>query len=81
MAALLDVDLEQVAQVVERGADRAEPALLLDRRRLGVGLGDDQPAQRRAVMTPGQMANWIAAPAKGIDGKPVDFEYVRTDLA
>ena len=37
--------------------------------------------QTRAVMTPGQMANWIAAPAKGIDGKPVDFEYVRTDLA
>jgi benzoyl-CoA 2,3-dioxygenase component B len=33
--------------------------------------------QTRAVMAPGQMANWIAAPAKGIDGKPVDFEYVR----
>ena len=24
-----------------------------------------------------QMANWIAAPAKGLKGKPVDFEYVR----
>jgi benzoyl-CoA 2,3-dioxygenase component B len=23
------------------------------------------------------MANWIAAPTKGLKGKPVDFEYVR----
>jgi benzoyl-CoA 2,3-dioxygenase component B len=29
------------------------------------------------VTEPGKMANWIAAPAKGIDGKPLDFEYVR----
>ena len=26
---------------------------------------------------PGTMANWIAAPTKGIDGKPLTFEYVR----
>lgn len=25
----------------------------------------------------GKIANWIAAPAKGINGKPFDFEYVR----
>jgi benzoyl-CoA 2,3-dioxygenase component B len=31
------------------------------------------------VTEPGKMANWIAAPAKGIDGKPVDFRYVRFD--
>lgn len=30
-----------------------------------------------AVIQPGKMANWIAPPARGIDGKPVDFEYVR----
>ena len=29
------------------------------------------------VTEPGKMANWIAAPAKGIDGKPIDFEYLR----
>ena len=29
------------------------------------------------VTEPGKMANWIAAPAKGIDGQPIDFEYVR----
>lgn len=29
------------------------------------------------VTQPGKVANWIAAPAKGIDGKPVDFEYIR----
>ncbi len=29
------------------------------------------------VREPGKMANWIAAPRRGINGKPVDFEYVR----
>ncbi|HTN90670.1 MAG TPA: benzoyl-CoA 2,3-epoxidase subunit BoxB [Sorangium sp.] len=31
----------------------------------------------KPVFDPKQMANWIAAPAKGLKGKPVDFEYVR----
>ena len=31
------------------------------------------------VTEPGKMANWIAAPRKGIDGQPVEFEYVRFD--
>jgi benzoyl-CoA 2,3-dioxygenase component B len=30
-----------------------------------------------AVVEPGKMANWIAPPVRGIDGKPLDFEYVR----
>lgn len=30
-----------------------------------------------AVYEPGKMANWIAAPAKGINGMPADFVYVR----
>ncbi|MBR58418.1 MAG: benzoyl-CoA 2,3-epoxidase subunit BoxB [Myxococcales bacterium] len=29
------------------------------------------------VYEPGKMANWIAAPAKGVNGRPQDFEYVR----
>ena len=29
------------------------------------------------VLEPGQMANWVASPARGINGKPIDFEYVR----
>ncbi|MBK7759797.1 MAG: benzoyl-CoA 2,3-epoxidase subunit BoxB [Deltaproteobacteria bacterium] len=29
------------------------------------------------VIEPGKMANWVAAPRRGIDGKPVEFEYVR----
>jgi benzoyl-CoA 2,3-dioxygenase component B len=29
------------------------------------------------VTEPGKMANWIAPPATGINGKPVDYEYVR----
>jgi len=35
----------------------------------------------RSVMTPvlepGKMANWIAPPKRGINGQPLDFEYVR----
>jgi benzoyl-CoA 2,3-epoxidase subunit B len=31
------------------------------------------------VYEPGRIANWIAAPSKGINGKPFDFEYVRID--
>jgi len=29
------------------------------------------------VQKPGQMANWIAPPTKGINGQSLDFEYVR----
>jgi benzoyl-CoA 2,3-dioxygenase component B len=32
---------------------------------------------QKAVLDPKQMAHWIAPPARGIKGKPVDFEYVR----
>jgi benzoyl-CoA 2,3-epoxidase subunit B len=31
----------------------------------------------KPVYEPGKMANWIAAPNRGIDGKPVEYEYVR----
>jgi benzoyl-CoA 2,3-dioxygenase component B len=33
------------------------------------------------VTEPGRFANWIAPPARGIDGRPVDFEYVRSNEA
>ena len=29
------------------------------------------------VVEPGKMANWLAPPSKGINGQPVDMEYVR----
>ncbi len=50
VAAFLDVDLEQVAHVVERGRGLAEVALLLDAGGLRVALDDDQPAQHGAVL-------------------------------
>lgn len=31
----------------------------------------------KPVYEPGKFANWIAAPTKGIDGNPIDFEYVK----
>ena len=33
------------------------------------------------VTEPGKFANWIAPPARGINGQPVDFEYVRCNEA
>ncbi|MGI8550588.1 MAG: benzoyl-CoA 2,3-epoxidase subunit BoxB [Dehalococcoidia bacterium] len=40
-----------------------------------------EEAHVRSIMQPvyerGKMAAWIAPPARGINGKPVDFEYVR----
>ena len=29
------------------------------------------------VIEPGKMAGWVAPPSVGINGKPVEFEYVR----
>jgi len=29
------------------------------------------------VVEPGKFANWIAPPERGINGQPIDFEYVR----
>jgi benzoyl-CoA 2,3-dioxygenase component B len=31
----------------------------------------------KPVYEPGKYANWIAPPAKGIEGRPLDFEYVK----
>ena len=60
VAAFLDIDLEDVAQVVERRRGLAEIALLLDRGRLGVALDDDEAAQHRAIFAghvlPGRLA-------------------------
>jgi len=29
------------------------------------------------VVEPGKMASWVAAPSKGINGRPIEFEYVK----
>jgi hypothetical protein len=31
------------------------------------------------VTEPGQIANWLAKPARGIKGLPFEYEYVRMD--
>jgi benzoyl-CoA 2,3-dioxygenase component B len=42
---------------------------------------DEDHAYVRSLMSPvyapGQVANWIAAPRRGIHGKPFEFEYIR----
>ena len=45
VTALFDVDLEQVAEIVQARAMRAERALLFDAGGLGIALDDDQPPQ------------------------------------
>jgi benzoyl-CoA 2,3-dioxygenase component B len=35
--------------------------------------------QAEAVFEPGKMGNWIAPPRRGINNKPIDFEYVRVE--
>jgi benzoyl-CoA 2,3-dioxygenase component B len=32
---------------------------------------------QKPVIEPGKYANWIAPPARGINGQPIDFEYVK----
>ena len=34
---------------------------------------------QKPVHEPGQIANWIARPARGIKGLPFEYEYVRLD--
>src|SRR5437764_5123659 len=61
MAAFLDIDLEQVAQVIERGRGLAEMTLLLNRRWLGVALDHDQAAQHGAMLARHFLPRRIAA--------------------
>lgn len=35
--------------------------------------------QAKAIVDLGKMANWIAPPPRGINGKPIDYEYVRAE--
>jgi benzoyl-CoA 2,3-dioxygenase component B len=35
--------------------------------------------QAKAVYAPGKMANWVAPPPRGINNKPLEFDYVRTE--
>ena len=88
VAAFLDIDLEQVAHVVERGRGLAEIALLLDRGRLGVALDHDQAAQHGAVFArhflPGVLAlvraerNLAAFDCCGASSTPQRYSGMRT---
>lgn len=47
--------------------------------------GEDQSyvhsLMTRATITPGEFAGWIAPPVRGVNKRPVDFDYVRFDRA
>ena len=34
---------------------------------------------QKGVTEPGQIANWLSKPARGIKGLPFEYEYVRLD--
>src|SRR5271168_4636816 len=50
MAAFFDIDLKNVAEIVERRRGVTQETLLLDARRLGVALRNDQASQRGAML-------------------------------
>src|ERR1700730_6705114 len=60
MAALFDVHLKQVAHVVKRGACVAQEPLLLNRRRLGIALRDDDAAPGVAKLARHFLINRLA---------------------
>src|SRR5712691_9330687 len=72
MPSFLDVDLEEIAQIVEGRAGVAEPVLLLDRRRLGVALGDDEAAELRAEFAGHLLPHRLAEGVPESDGAICD---------
>ena len=49
-------------------------------RRKWLPTDDDQKfveSLMQPVAEPGKMAGWVAPPASGLHGKPVDYEYVK----
>ena len=73
VAALLDIDLEQVAHVVEARRRCAQIALLLDRGGLRVALHDDEPAQKRAVLARHFLPRRFALMAAERNRSPLDL--------
>jgi hypothetical protein len=65
--AFLDVDLEQVAHVVERRRGLAQVALLLDAGRLRVALDDDEAAQHGAIFAGNLLPGLLALVPAEID--------------
>lgn len=78
VAAFLDVDLEQVAQVVLAGRRQAQVTLLLDAGRLGVALGDDDAAQVGAVLAGHVLPGGLAQVVAEVD-LAVGFSWVEED--
>ncbi len=78
VAAFLDVDLEEIPKVVLARAGQAEVALLLDRGRLGVALGDDDPAKIGAVLARHFLPRRLALVAAEVD-LPARLRVVEED--
>ena len=66
-----------------RGATRSRPRSGSAASTSGLPSPDDKAylhsIQATPVYKPGQFANYIAPPQRGINRQPIDFEYVRTE--
>jgi benzoyl-CoA 2,3-dioxygenase component B len=73
IGAFADVQISPAGEVLSAGewAARAGEFLPTDEDRAYVA------SLMGRVVEPGRFANWIAPPGKGIEGRPVEFEYVR----
>src|SRR5262249_36075955 len=67
MATLFDIDLEQIAHVVEGGSSLAEMTLLFDARGLGIPLHDNQPTKHRTILARHLLPRLLALVGAEID--------------
>ena len=76
IGAFADLDVTPQGEVIDAGAWRRREGEWLPTEADRAYVRSLMPS---AVTEPGRFANWIAPPPRGIDHRPVDFEYVRLD--
>ena len=76
IGAFADLDVTPQGDVIDAGAWRRREGEWLPTEADRAYVRSLMPG---AVTEPGRFANWIAPPSRGIDHRPVDFEYVRLD--
>ena len=76
IGAFAELDVTPEGEVIDAGAWRGRESEWLPAESDRAYVRSLMPS---AVTEPGRFANWIAPPSRGINHRPVDFEYVRLD--
>ena len=76
IGAFAELDVTPGGEVIDAGAWRGRESEWLPAESDRAYVRSLMPS---AVTEPGRFANWIAPPSRGINHRPVDFEYVRLD--